>query len=138
VAVIVDTSFIVSLINPDEAFHIACLESARQVNTALIVPLTVLPEVAHLVTSRLGHHMMRQTMAELLRPTWTLETLARSDLERAQELLEQYGDARLDFVDANIIAIAERLKISTILTLDRRHFSIVRPRHCQAFELLPH
>ncbi len=33
-------------------------------------------------------------------------------------------------------ALAERLNITRLLTLDRRHFSIVRPRHCPAFDLI--
>ncbi|MEI2690592.1 MAG: hypothetical protein V9H69_13160 [Anaerolineae bacterium] len=36
-----------------------------------------------------------------------------------------------------IVAIAERLKAQRILTLDRRHFGLMRPRHCTAFEILP-
>jgi hypothetical protein len=38
---------------------------------------------------------------------------------------------------ATVVATAERLKITRILTTDRRDFSLVRPRHCSAFELLP-
>jgi hypothetical protein len=49
----------------------------------------------------------------------------------------QYADSRLDFVDATVIAVAEDANISTILTLDRRDFRMVRPQHTSAFELLP-
>lgn len=34
-------------------------------------------------------------------------------------------------------AVAERLKITHILTLDRRDFHIVRPAHSPHFEILP-
>lgn len=53
------------------------------------------------------------------------------------EILEQYADSQLDFTDAAIVAIAERLAITRVYTLDRRDFSIVRPIHCDYFELLP-
>ena len=43
----------------------------------------------------------------------------------------------LGTVDASVIALAERLKVSQIATLDHRHFSVVRPAHVEAFELLP-
>lgn len=137
VAVIVDTSFIMALLNPGDAWHGACLRAASDLKTSLIVPITVLPEVAYLTESRLGHAVMRRAMAELLRPEWTLEAPNLSDLQRANELLEQYGDAKLDFVDATLIAIAERLRIRSVLTLDQRHFRLIRPRHCPAFDLLP-
>lgn len=136
-AVIVDTSFIMALLNPGDAWHGACLRVASDLKTSLIVPITVLPEVAYLAESRLGQAVMRRAMAELLRPEWTLEAPNWSDLQRANELLELYGDAKLDFVDATVIAIAERLRIRRVLTLDQRHFRPIRPRHCPAFDLLP-
>jgi predicted nucleic acid-binding protein len=49
----------------------------------------------------------------------------------------QYSDNQLDFTDAAIVAIAERLDITRVYTLDRRDFSIIRPSHCNYFELLP-
>jgi len=58
-------------------------------------------------------------------------------LERAAEILEQYNDNNIDLVDAVVFAMAERLKIKKILTVDRRHFGVFRPVHCEAFELLP-
>jgi predicted nucleic acid-binding protein len=37
-----------------------------------------------------------------------------------------------------VIATAERLGVTEVATLDRRHFSVVRPRHTPALTLLPH
>jgi hypothetical protein len=36
-----------------------------------------------------------------------------------------------------LIALAERLNASTVITLDRRHFAAVKSRHVPAFNLLP-
>jgi predicted nucleic acid-binding protein len=60
-----------------------------------------------------------------------------SDYSRVRELIVQYSDLSLSFVDASIVAVAERLEETTIATLGRRHFSVVRPLHCEAFTLLP-
>jgi uncharacterized protein len=54
-----------------------------------------------------------------------------------EQLLRRYEDAEIGFVDATVVAIAERLKIRRILTTDRRDFSLIQPRHCKQFELLP-
>ncbi len=59
------------------------------------------------------------------------------DLERAAEILEKYADSKIDYVDAVIMAIAERLNIKRILTVDRRDFSLFRPKHCDFFEIIP-
>lgn len=53
------------------------------------------------------------------------------------DMVEQYGDLPLGTTDAAVIAVAERLDIADIATLDRRHFSVVRPRHVPALTLLP-
>ncbi|GAA5767182.1 hypothetical protein Aros01_03684 [Streptosporangium roseum] len=53
------------------------------------------------------------------------------------ELVEVYADLPLGVVDASVIAVAERLGLTEVATLDRRHFTVVRPRHVDAFTLLP-
>ncbi len=56
---------------------------------------------------------------------------------RAAQLVEQYADLSLGGTDASVVALAERLGEPTRATLDRRHFSVVRPPHVEAFDLLP-
>src|SRR3954453_23509724 len=66
-----------------------------------------------------------------------VEGPSSEDLVRMAELVEQYADFPLGGTDASVVALAERLNAPTVITLDRRHFGAVRPRHRQAFELLP-
>ena len=63
--------------------------------------------------------------------------LTTADLVRVAELIEQYDDLPLGTTDASVIAVAERLNVTEIATLDRRHFTVVRPRHVTAFTLVP-
>lgn len=51
--------------------------------------------------------------------------------------MRSYADLRLGRTDASLIALAERLGVTTIATLNRRDFAVVRPRHVKAFELIP-
>jgi predicted nucleic acid-binding protein len=80
---------------------------------------------------------MRSFIQELQRPTWDVTSLEVADLGRVSDLLEAYQDAELDFADATIVAIAERLNIGIVLTLDRRHFRMIRPKHTDYFTVLP-
>ncbi len=64
-------------------------------------------------------------------------SLEAEDYPRINELLTTYADAELDFVDVAIVAIAERLAITRIFTLDQRDFRMIRPRHTDHFDLLP-
>jgi predicted nucleic acid-binding protein len=63
--------------------------------------------------------------------------LVDPDFERALAILDKYADSRIDFVDACIMALAERLNVTRVLTFDRRDFGLYRPTHCDHFELLP-
>jgi predicted nucleic acid-binding protein len=53
------------------------------------------------------------------------------------EIMLDYDDSAFDFVDTAIMALAERLNIETVYTLDRRDFGIFRPRHCKFLKVLP-
>lgn len=67
----------------------------------------------------------------------TVEPIGRPDWVRIAELVEVYADLGLGGTDASVIAIAERLDVTTVATLDQRHFTVVRPAHCDAFKLVP-
>jgi predicted nucleic acid-binding protein len=58
-------------------------------------------------------------------------------LARVAELVWRYRDLPVGTVDASVVATAERLGATTLATLDRRHFTVVQPKHVPAFALLP-
>jgi uncharacterized protein len=83
----------------------------------------------------LGERVERAFVGSLARREMSIEGLQHADVERAETLLDRYPD--LGFVDCTVVAMAERLRLQTIVTTDRRHFSIVRPVHRMTFDLLP-
>ena len=117
--------------------HARVLSIAQSIDEPLLLPTVVLPEVCYLIASRLGYQAMRKFLASLAVSDIQIESLTAIDLERVNQVLEKYADSQLDFVDAVIFAITERLNITRVLTLDRRDFSIIRPKHCDYFEILP-
>lgn len=136
-SVLVDTSFLFSLTDTNDRHHESVAAVTQTMTEPLIISLTVLPEICYLIASRLGHNVMRRFLRELVSSDAELEAPTRSDLQRSQQILDQYADSRLDFVDTTLVAIAERRNITRILTLDRRDFTMIRPRHCAYFEILP-
>lgn len=90
-----------------------------------------------MLTKAAGNRLMAEFLRRLVEMKYEVTPLADSDLSRTADLLDQYHDSRLDFVDASIVAVAERLSITRILTLDQRDFRLVRPRHAEYLELLP-
>lgn len=69
--------------------------------------------------------------------SFELVNLTRLDANRIAKLVDRYDDLPLGTTDASVIALAERLGVDEIATLDHRHFRVVRPSHVEAFTLLP-
>jgi predicted nucleic acid-binding protein len=99
------------------------------------VPGLVIAEVSYL----LAHDASAAVEAEFLRSFatgfLTLADLIVADLDRSAEMVEQYADLPLGATDACLVALAERLGIVELATLDRRHFNVVRPRHIDTLTL---
>jgi predicted nucleic acid-binding protein len=136
-SVIVDASFLVSLTSVKELQHSACVQVAQRLDSRLIVPITVVPEAAYLIARRISHRAMQIFLRKLQNPHWQIENITAADFERATQVLDVYQDAELDFADGTIVAVAERLNVETILTLDRRDFVMIRPLHTDHFTILP-
>ena len=136
-AVLVDTDVLYALAERDDRAHQTCVEAIAAEREAIIIPAPVLPEIAYLINRRRGAGSERSFLRDLLDSDWAIEPLTDADLRRAVELLELYSTADIGFVDAASVAVAERLEIRRIYTLDRREFSIIRPAHAPAFEILP-
>jgi uncharacterized protein len=103
----------------------------------LIVPQLVITEVAYLLGTRLGPSVEVRLLGDFASGAFIAEPIQASDWLRIAELVSKYRDLPLGTVDAAVIASAERHGEKEIATLDRRHFAIVRPRHVDAFHVLP-
>jgi hypothetical protein len=136
-AVVVDTGPLYAIADRDDDWHHRIVRFVETNQEDLIVPASVVPEAAYLLLTHLGPTAERQLIQSILGGELAVEELTIADYRRTLELLRRYESARIGFVDASVIAVAERLKIPRVLTTDRRDFSTVRPRHCKAFELLP-
>lgn len=134
---LLDSGFLYATTDKDDAHYFAAIQTLKDFDGRLILPVTILVEVAYLIHARLGHSAMRRFVEKLSATSLQFETLTSADVSRIHELLTVYADLELDFVDASVIAIAERLDIQRIMTVDQRDFRVIRPRHCEYFEILP-
>lgn len=133
---IADTGFIVALIDRQDSYH-QDVKAIYLQQKEIIVPQSVLAEVAYLLGRAAGISSVVQFLRSLKTSRFELTALTEEDIARIGDVLEEYQDSRIDFVDASVMAIAERLNLTIVLTLDRRDFSLYRPQHCPAFTLLP-
>jgi uncharacterized protein len=93
--------------------------------------------VTYLLATRLGFEPEVRFLGDLAAGAFSIEPVPAGDWLRIAELVSRYRDLPLGTVDASLVAAAERLGITDLATLDRRHFSVVRPSHAEAFTLLP-
>jgi predicted nucleic acid-binding protein len=117
--------------------HYRCRHLLQSHLGSILVPILVVTEVAYLLASRVGVETEVRFLGDLAAGELVPEQVASADWLRIAELTATYRDLPLGTVDASIVATAERLSARTIATLDRRHFSVVRPAHVQGFDLLP-
>jgi hypothetical protein len=101
------------------------------------VPLPVLGEIGYLLESRVGPQAEVTFLKSFGSDGFQIAELEEQDIRRMAELVETYIDLPLGMVDAAVIAIAERLRLTEIATLDHRHFAVVQQKHTPAFILLP-
>jgi predicted nucleic acid-binding protein len=135
--VLVDSGVLIAAADVDDNHHESCARLIAERGSEFLVPSTVVVEVCWM----LGRHVSVALEADLLDSIAEGElqvvVLEQSDYARMSELVTTYADLPLGMVDASVVAIAERLDVREIATIDRRHFSVVRPRHVDAFTLLP-
>ncbi len=136
-ALILDTGPLLASLNRRDSDHAACRRLIEEATERLVVPSPVIPELDYLVAERLGTGAMVAFLRDVSSGAYEIEDLALRDYERVRELMDAYSDNDIGFVDASALTIAERLDERKVATLDHRHFAVLKPRHCDALELLP-
>jgi hypothetical protein len=137
VNVLADTGALYALLDDEDEGHGRMRDWLAGTRDALLVPTTVVQEAAFLIGSRHGSGREAAFLRTAASGAFALEAPESQDLARAADLVARYADLPLGFVDASIVAMAERLDVTTILTTDRRHFGVVRPAHCERLRLVP-
>lgn len=135
--VLADTGPLYALADQSDEWHGRVRKFLEDFSPRLVVPITVIPEVTYLVSKFLGGPAEIRFVESVHRGELLLEPVTKADLTRSMEVMRRYADSEIGFVDASIVAVAERLRLTDVLTVDRRHFGMIRPRHCRAFTLHP-
>lgn len=134
-ATVFDTGPLAAALNAGDGRHAECASLLVSMTGHRLLPSPVLTEVCWLLER--WPWLEAAFLTEVAGGAFELVHLTPADLERMSELVLQYADFPLGAVDASVIAVAERFGVERVATLDRRHFSVVRPKHISALTLLP-
>ena len=135
-AVIADTGALIALANANDQYHRPIRQFFGANREPVIIPCPVVPETCFILRTSMGAAVELEFLRSI-RGHLMLEHYTAADAARVIEINEKYRDAEFGFVDATVMAMAERLNIQTVLTVDHRDFSMFRPMHCPAFHLIP-
>lgn len=138
--IICDTGPLVAAALANDADHAACVKlftDLHEAGTELLVPATVVAEVGYLLAREAGPRLESLFLRSLAEGDFSAVDLTDADYSRMADLVTTYGSLPLGTTDASVIALAERLRVTEVATLDRRHFTVVRPAHADALVLLP-
>ena len=134
---LIDSGFLYALIDKRDQHSTRVKASLETVFEEIILPVPAITEAAYFVAKNLGSISLADFVNGLDEMNMIVECPLAQDYSRSAKIFRKYKDANIDFVDACIVAMAERLNITKILTVDRRHFQMFRPLHCESFEILP-
>jgi uncharacterized protein len=134
---IVDAGPLYSVAATGDSNHRRCVELLAQSEGPILVPALVVTEVGYLLGTRIGAHAESSFARSIAAGELIVEPVLDSEWARIAQLTERYVDLPLGLVDASVVVLAERHQATVIATLDRNHFSVVRPSHVPAFTLVP-
>ena len=134
---IADTGALLALYNGREPAHAAVRAVVDAASEPLVVSPYVVAELDYLVATRLGVDAELAVLAELSGGAYHLAEMGPADLQAAAAVVGRYRDQDLGVADASLVVLAERHRTRSLLTLDHRHFSVVRPASGGRFKLLP-
>jgi predicted nucleic acid-binding protein len=133
---VTDTSVIFAALTRDDEAHHRC-RALLASGPVVVVPTPVIGELDWLGRRRGTPEAGELLLASVVDGSVLVVDLDLEDWRRVRDLMNRYADLPLNVVDGAVVAVAERLEEETIATLDHRHFSVVRPAHVAAFELVP-
>jgi len=137
-AAIIDANLLIAYYFKSDQYH----ETAQSLfqglvrqGERLIVPTPVLAETFYHIHKRI-HYGRAIQVFEVTHRAYVVETPTLADRNRMMAIMSKYKDSEFDYTDMAIMAIAERLLIKKICTIDD-DFTYYRPKHCSNFEVLP-
>ncbi len=135
--ILLDTSGLLAAIDGSQRQHAAAAAVLRDAPAPWLLSPFVLAELDYLLATRVGQKAERALLAEAGRGVYRLEPFDAEDLQAAERLIARHGDLGVGLADASLVVLAHRYGIRDILTLDERHFRVLRAANGHPFRILP-
>lgn len=135
--IIIDTSGFLAAVDSRDPRH-------REVATALagetppfLLSPFVLAEVDYLSLTRWGVEKELAILDYVSAGGFQLTPFDADDIQIARKIAARYADQEIGLADASLVVLAHRHRTNRILTLDERHFRVLRGPGGKPFTVLP-
>lgn len=135
--IILDTSGLLAAIDASQTHHVSAAAALRDAGTPRLLSPFVLAELDYLLTTSVSSSAAERLLREVADGAYQLESFDADDVASVIHILHRYADQTLGLADASLIVLAARHGTRDLLTLDERHFRIVRDARGRPFRLLP-
>jgi predicted nucleic acid-binding protein len=131
--VLLDTGFIVALLDRSESFHKTCARTVREVRAPLVTCEAVITESCYLLRNLSG--ASEAVIENIAAGIFQIPFLLSRDTAGVKQVLRKYRDRKIDLADACLIGLADQFGTGDILTLDH-DFAIYRWGKNKPFRVL--
>jgi predicted nucleic acid-binding protein len=135
--IIADTSGLLALFNTAEPDHLEVARRVAEEHDQLVVSPYVIAELDYLISTRIGVDAELTVLHELAGGAYYLAAIDADQVSSAAAIVDRYRDQQIGVTDASLVVLADRFRTRRVLTLDRRHFGVLRPLSGGRFELVP-
>ena len=135
--IIADTSGLIAFFSESGHQHQRVASWLDNNDDVMVVSPYVMAELDYLVATRKGVDAELAVLAELSGGAYELATMPTEDVATAQRVIARYRDLGVGLADASMVVLAQRYGTRTILTLDHKHFSVLRPLDGGLFKIVP-
>ncbi|HVF18797.1 MAG TPA: PIN domain-containing protein [Mycobacteriales bacterium] len=134
---IADTSGLLAYYNAAEPAHQRVKAAVESAVEPLVVSPFVVAELDYLLAARVGVDAELAVLRELGSGAYELPALTPADLVTCAQIVERYADQKIGVTDASLVLLAQRFDTRIILTLDHRHFDVLKSLHGKTFVVVP-
>jgi predicted nucleic acid-binding protein len=135
--ILLDTSGLFAALVRNQRSHHAARAALEAADGPFVLSPFVLAELDYFFAREAGVDAELAFLSEIAAGGYELVPFLADDVASAVGVVSGYRDLGLGLADASIVVLADRLGTERVLTLDERHFRLLRTPQGKPFTILP-
>jgi len=132
---LVDAGPLVAILSRRDRHHRSCVDVLKATRRPLLSTWMPVTEAMYLLDFSMAAQGALLEMIEM--GVLKMLDIVPEDMPAIHKLMKKYRDQPMQFADASLVQVANRLGLEEIFTLDRRDFGVYRLSKNRAFKIVP-